>query len=235
MEGTDRSKVAKAGGTESAGAGKPQERAANRSTSTARKESGNIARTGAAGTGAAGTAPETKSIEKSPKVVTVNVPEVVEKPKKKKAATRSTRKKDTVSSEMLSDFIVGVSSMAAAKPETSHWQIDKKEADQISEPLCRIIEKNENLKKVAEQSDSIALVMACVMVIAPRAFMTYQIEKEKKAQKKNKVAKVEPHAAGGEKIDREAGKTTGNSGENHKRNAATNTNVEPTIHELLSI
>lgn len=164
-------------------------------------------------------------------MVAVNVPEVAEKPKKKKAATRTPKKKETVNSDMVSSFIVGVSQMAAAKPETAHWVIDKKEADQISDPLCRIIEKNEHLKKVAENSDSIALVMACVMVVAPRAYISYQMAKEKKAKQKHKVVKVENEV---KKVDTEAGKTQRSSGENHKRNATASTNVDPSIHELLS-
>ena len=164
-------------------------------------------------------------------MVTVNVPEVTEKPKKKKAATRTPKKKETVNPDMVSSFIVGVSQMAAAKPTTAHWVIDKKEADQISDPLCRIIEKNENLKKVAEQSDSIALVMACVMVVAPRAFISYQMAKEMKAQKKHKVVKVENEV---KKVDTETEKTKRSGGENHKRNANASTNVDASLHELLS-
>lgn len=162
-------------------------------------------------------------------MVTVNVPEVSEKPKKKRAAARTPKKKEAISSDMVSDFIVGVSQVAAVKPENAHWLIDKKEAEQIAVPLCRVIEKNENLKKVAEQSDSIALAMAVIMVVAPRAYISINQVKENKAKQKHKVAKEVKNN------DPETGKVKGNSGQDNKRNANAGTNVDPSISELLSI
>lgn len=232
MEGTDRSKAQETGRTEGTATG--TERKTSGSSSTARKSTGSTARTG---NGTGGTVTGTgqsanktaKQTEKSPQVVAVNVPEVAEKPKKKKAAARTPKKKETISSDMVSSFIVGVSQMAGAKPETKHWEISKAEADKISDPLCRIIEKNENLKKVAENSDSIALVMACVMVVAPRAYMSYQIMKQKKAQKKHNVVKEV------KQNDTETGKTTGSNRPDSRKNEPVGTSVPTDLHELFAL
>ena len=230
MEGKDRTEIKETGRTEGTGT----ERETSRGTSASRKERGATGTgTGTgAGTGA-GTATENKQGEKVPEVVTVNVPEVSEKPKKKrtvkKKAPAKKKEENTFSADMVADLISGCSQVVATKPENAHWNISKQEASQIAEPLVKVIENNENLKKVAEHSDSIALVMACFMVLGPRAYISLNMHKEQKARKKRAVVKeVAPN-------DRETEKTERGSGKDNRGNANANTNVDPSIHELLSL
>ena len=199
-------------------------------TSASRAKTGASAGT-SGGTSSAGTpSTENKQNEKIPQVVTVNVPE--EKPKKKRTVKKKTQPKKEesgLSSAMVSDLIVGCSQVVAAKPENAHWSIDKKEADQIAVPLVKVIEKNENLKKVAEHSDTVALVMACVMVFAPRAYISMNMAKEKKARKKHAVVNEVKHN------DRETEKIERGSGKDNRGHADAGTNVSPSISELLSV
>lgn len=191
-------------------------------------------RTSSAGTStgtSAGTNKENKQAEKSPQLVAVNVPE--EKPKKKKPVKKkpaAKKQNENMSGDMISDLIVGCSQAVAVIPDQAHWAINKDEAKQIADPLVKVIEKNESLKKVAEQSDSIALVMACAMVFGPRAYISIMAAKEKRAAKKRAmVAKEVKHDVP------ETRKTERGSEQNHKRNADASTNVGPALHELLSI
>lgn len=228
MEGTDRTKTEETGRTESTGTGTGK---ASGSTSASRKERGS-AGSGSTGTGTGTGTPsaENKQGEKVPQVVAVNIPE--EKPKKKRTVKKKTqpKKEETgLSANMVSDLIVGCSQVVATKPENAHWSIDKKEADQIAVPLVKVIEKNENLKKVAEHSDTVALVMACVMVFAPRAYISMNMAKEKKARKKHAVVNEVKHN------DRETEKIERGSGKDNRGHADAGTNVSPSISELLSV
>ena len=168
-------------------------------------------------------------------MVAVNVPEVKEaKPKR----TAKKKKDSGINAEMFADLISGASGVVASRPDMAHWMIDKKEAMQIADPLARVIEKSESLKKVAEHSDSIALAVACMSVFVPRAFITVAINKEKKMKKHNKV--MNELKAVKENHDSEARKTETRSGQAEIRNrkdagenAPAGTNVSEAISELV--
>lgn len=158
---------------------------------TARKESGKRGNnTDAGNNGNRGNKNTEEGKEKIPCVVTVNVPEVTEeKPKKKRAPKQTKKEKQNASIDLLTGLICGGSDMVALVPNCGHWSITEEEGRTIAEPLAKVIEKNEHLQKVMEQSDSIALVLACVSVFVPRMYMSYTIMQEKK--KKKEVLKNE--------------------------------------------
>lgn len=227
MEETNRGKINETGTAEGTGT----ERETGGSSSTSRKTgtTGSGSRSGGNGT-AAGTATENKQGEKVPQVVAVNVPE--EKPKKKKPAKKKPAPKkqnDNLSGDMISDLIVGCSQAVAVIPDQQHWAINKDEAKQIADPLVKVIEKNESLKKVAEQSDSIALVMACAMVFGPRAYISIMAAKEKRAAKKRAIAVKEV-----KHDDTKTREIKRGSEQDNRRDAHASTNVSPSLHELLS-
>lgn len=162
-------------------------------------------------------------------MVAVNVPEVKEKPKKKKAAPKTQKKEPAMSADFLADIITGTSEVVACKPETAHWKISKPEAKTIADPLSRVIEKNENLKKAAEHSDSIALVMACLTVVAPRAWVSYNMMKEKKAlQKRNKMKVVEKDVS-------ETGKAAEHNGKEPAKHAPDGAGISTSVSDLILI
>ena len=166
-------------------------------------------------------------------MVAVNVPEVKEKPKRKKATATKKKDQSGFSSDMVADLITGLSGVVATRPNMAHWMIDKEEAKQISDPLCKVIEKNEQLKKVAEHSDSIALAVACLTVFAPRMYITATMVKEEK-KKKKQIPVSDPEKVEVKRNDSETRKTEKNSGKHHKSDATANTNVDPSLSDLLS-
>lgn len=228
MEEKNRGKIDETGTAERTGT----ERETSGSSGTSRKETGSTGGTGngSGSTGSTGGKTENQQGQKVPQVVAVNVPE--EKPKKttkKKPAPK--KQENSFSGEMISDLIVGCSQAVAMIPDQQHWEINKQEAKQIADPLVKVIEKNESLKKVAEQSDSIALVMACAMVFGPRAYISIMAAKEKRAAKKRAVAVKEVK----NNDVPETGKVERSGNQDNKRNANAGTNVSPALSELLSI
>lgn len=123
-------------------------------------------------------------------MVTVNIPEPTEeKPKKKRKAAP---KKTGADVELLTNLICGGSEILAVTPNNAHWKISEEEGKTIAEPLAKVIAKNEHLKKVMEQSDSIALLIATMTVVAPRAYISYlQLQDKQRAKKEREVKKIE--------------------------------------------
>ena len=165
-------------------------------------------------------------------MVAVNVPEVKEtKPKR----TAKKKKDSGMNADMVADLITGASGVVASRPDMGHWMIDKKEALQIADPLCKVIEKNEALKKVAEHSDSIALAVACMSVFMPRIFITATISKEKKVQKQKKIIKAvnENHDSETGKAETGSGKAENGSRKNDAKPSDSGTNVSASLSELI--
>ena len=152
--------------------------------------------TGAAGTGAAGTGAAGK--EKEAKVSGLALikeakpdEKVQEKPEKKKPKrVRQTKKKEpALPVEQVDALIVSLSGIIAARPGCSHWAISESEAHSVSVPLCNILEKSEVLQQMGENADAVALGVAAISIILPRAMITVAEVKERKkrARTGNKV------------------------------------------------
>ena len=204
-------------GTEAgAGAGRSAERAEGGNTEAARKEGTAAGTAGTAGAGTAG-----KAEEKSPQVVTVNVP-TEKKPKRKPKAKKDT-KEQSASPELIRDLIVAGSQMVAMMPDMAHWEISSEEAQTIAAPLVKVIEKNDSLKKVVEQSDNIALAVAAMTVFAPRAYITVMQMQEKQKRKKERAAYENSTA-------RTSGEGAGSAGKDVGRDAAANKNPIPPLY-----
>lgn len=154
-------------------------------------------RTGTEGTGGSGTgAAAGKTAEKEPGkkpagLADVSQPEPVAvkpgevpEPKKPKARPKKVSKKkkqeNKIPAEQVDKLIVGMSQIVAAKPNCAHWAITEQEAHGISEPLCNILERSGLLEKMGENTDAIALVVACTTVFVPRIMLTASIRKEVK-------------------------------------------------------
>lgn len=130
-----------------------------------------------------------KQTEKSSELPPIVVPQPEEKKKRgrppKTTTSVKTKKNETsLNVSQITALIVATSSMMASREGFEHWMITEKEAQQIAQPLSNIIENNESFKKIAEHSDSIALVTACIMIFAPRIVITIQKGKKKKSVKK---------------------------------------------------
>lgn len=195
------------------------------STSTASAGSGNGGRAGErAGSGTDSKGNETKEIVSQ--VVTVDTGKSEEERKreernakrreryaKQKAETGQTVKprkvnqnkkqtEPTFDREQINNLVVSLSAIIASRPNCEQWLLDESEVDAITKPLCNIIAESEKLEVIAQNSNQIALGVACISVFAPRVLVTVQKAKAEK-EKKNNVRKVEQTKADIERLNRQ--------------------------------
>ena len=150
------------------------------------------------GTGAGGNETKRTAVEETdksvvlkqspPKKVAVTIPETGEKvePAKKKRSRKTTKKEADPS-----DLIKFMTAVNACIPQNSNFGILKlteTEIENIAKPLANILEKQEVLGKIAEKSDSIALVTAVIGAYAPRAIFVAQTIKVKKEKEKHEIS-----------------------------------------------
>ena len=107
--------------------------------------------------------------------------------------------------EQINGLIVGLSAIIASRPNCEQWLLSESEVDAITKPLCAIIAESEKLEVIAQNSNQIALGVACVSVFAPRLLVTVQKAKEEKEKKKD-VRKVEQTKADIERLNRDNNK-----------------------------
>lgn len=202
----------KAEGTGSGGA---------KSTSTTETKSRGRGRTGSGGTGGRGQQTEE---EKLPKLVPVDVPgkeeekaeidaKLEEKRKKDrerkarsranaKSSPRSKGKTKAPSMEILQlkPILMTVSTMVASREGFEIWALSEAEINTLCEPIENMLAKTSALEKVGENSDAIALAIACFTIFIPKFLMWNSTRKQKKAQVVTNYARPNP--------------TTGTSGRN---------------------
>ena len=164
---------------------------------------GGTGRTG--GTGGTGGKTEEK---KSDGLVVVDaekptIPAPPEKsPDKKPKKVRKNKKQvPALPVDQVDSLIVSLSGIVASRPHCEHWLISEQEAHTISQPLCNILDKYDVFNKVGTHSDAIALVVASVSVILPRAMLSMAMMKEGKkrartGQSTDVAVKEKPPKAG---------------------------------------
>ena len=91
---------------------------------------------------------------------------------------------DAIDTTQINALIATLSAIVASRPDCEHWLLTEKEIDSITQPLSKMLAESEALSKINENSNQIALVIACVSVFAPRLFVTAQKMKEKKEREK---------------------------------------------------
>lgn len=91
---------------------------------------------------------------------------------------------DVIDTTQINALIATVSAIVASRPDCEHWLLTEKEIDSITQPLAKMLAESEALSKINENSNQIALVIACVSVFAPRLFVTVNKMKEKKEREK---------------------------------------------------
>lgn len=143
----------------------------------------------------------------------------VEKPKTTRKKPRKVNKKkadtNTIGADQISILITSLSAIVASRPNTAHWQLTPDESKSIAEPLAKLIEKNDNLKNLGEHADALALVTACITVIAPRAILSVnmaKVEKEKNKNGRNIVTNPGSNQEPG--IDEKGKNSSGSPGDN---------------------
>ncbi len=180
-----------------------------KSTGSTKTESGGRRGTGSGGTGGRGKTEE----EKLPKLVAVDVPgkeeekeeidtKLEEKRKKDrerkarsranaKSSSRSRGKAKAPSMEILQlkPILMTVSQMVATREGFEVWALSEMEINTLCEPIENMLAKTAALEKVGENSDAIALAIACFTIFVPKFLMWNATRKQKKAQVVTNYAK----------------------------------------------
>ena len=163
-----------------------------KNTSTKKASDGGTGRGKGTGTGTDNNSGGTTEKEKSTGLALVNpqteessVPTPKKASKPRKRTTKKTAKKndEAFNSEQITALIMTTSAILSTSERGKFFALTEIEAKQIAEPLAKLIANNDSLKSLGEHSDSIALVMACFMIFAPRVFMWLQYEKAHKKPK----------------------------------------------------
>lgn len=126
--------------------------------------------------------------------VKVNPVSEVEKPEEKpeEKPKKKTRKKkaELVSADDLDNLFMPIFGLVASRPNMEHWAVSKKEIHSITVPLANIIQKNDNLSKLATNTDELALIIACISLFLPRMTVTVKQVKENKKNGKPETTSV---------------------------------------------
>lgn len=102
------------------------------------------------------------------------------KPRKVNKNTKS----DKLDTTQINALLITLSAIVASRPNMEHWLLTEKEVESITTPLCKMLEESEALAKVTENSNQIALVIACATVFMPRVVLTAtKIKKQKGVEK----------------------------------------------------
>ncbi|HFN6681885.1 TPA: hypothetical protein ACHGJG_005141 [Escherichia coli] len=119
-----------------------------------------------------------------------------------KSSPRSKGKTKAPSMEILQlkPILMTVSTMVASREGFEIWALSEAEINTLCEPIENMLAKTSALEKVGENSDAIALAIACFTIFIPKFLMWNSTRKQKKAQVVTNYARPNP--------------TTGTSGRN---------------------
>lgn len=222
-----------------------------KSPGTAETKSRGRRGTGSGGSGGNGQAEETGL----PKLVPVDVPgkeaEMSEEEKKleekrakdrerkarsranAKSSPRSKGKTKAPSMEILQlkPILMTVSTMVATREGFEIWALSETEINTLCEPIENMLAKTAALEKVGENSDAIALAIACFTIFVPKFLMWNATRKQKKAQVVTNYAKsIQPTGnAGGNK----AGTTRANSGPSGGESSVSSQSFSGELNQLI--
>ena len=178
---------------------------------------------------------ETKEVETKLPTPVQNAPKQVsistsseEKPEKKTRKRATKKKEPAFDTSQIDALFIGLTDYIASRPNMSHWKMTEKEVKSITEPLGNMIAKSEQLAKITEHSDAIALTLAVVTIFAPRIFISMQMSAETKKMKKagfnTKKAEVKENGTG--RQEKETGNSSGADASKPKHSGNANPNRE---------
>lgn len=106
------------------------------------------------------------------------------KPRKVNAAKKQTSE-PVINTEQINALIISLSAIVASRPNCEQWLLTESEVEAITKPLCAMIAESDKLEVIAQNSNQIALAVACVSVFAPRIMVTVQKMKAEKEKEKH--------------------------------------------------
>ena len=214
MEENSKRKISSTG---EAGEGQPEEKGAGGEGTTAASAGRTRGTSGRSGRRTAGAAEEKdqsaetlgvpevekpKKTAEKPGDVPIMLPTMTDEEKKKlkerERAKRYREKKkaekqaqaqpvEMFNNEQLVALVVTLSGLIAARPGCQHWQLTQPEAQQLVTPICNIVKANTNIQDLGKYADHIALVIACVTILLPRAIISIQQLAQQRGKKKEVV------------------------------------------------
>lgn len=113
------------------------------------------------------------------------------KPAKRKKQPKLTVADDPLVKEMISGLVHTVFGLIAFRAG-EHWALTAEEANKITEPTIRIMDRFNVLDKVAASSDFIALGLAATAVFTPRVVYSVQLHNHNKKLKEMGLSRVQP-------------------------------------------
>lgn len=105
--------------------------------------------------------------------------------KKTRAKKTKSAEPPVINSTMISGLIGALSTIVASRPNMEIWKLSDEEIKSVAEPLANIIQKSEQLSKIAEHTDAIALTIAVTTIAVPRVMYMSNQAKERKEILKN--------------------------------------------------
>jgi hypothetical protein len=113
-------------------------------------------------------------------LVKLDLPDGVKKGRGRPKGTTAKKEKETkLKTSDISPLISTVFSLVSLKAG-EHWSLSDVEAESISKPLCNILDKLNLTEKVSNLSDGAGLVLALIVIVAPRVMISASLKKETK-------------------------------------------------------
>ena len=184
----------KTNGTARTGKGRSSE---STSATDTRKE-----RTGTAGTAGTGTGTETGTQKVVSGLATIDAEEEKRLERNRKRRERYAKEKEAnggqvkprkvngkkkdavIDTQQIDTLILSIFTVIGSRPNCEQWLLSENEVKSITKPLAAMLAESEALSVISQNSNQIALVMACITVFAPRVFVTVQKMNNKKEMEK---------------------------------------------------
>lgn len=115
---------------------------------------------------------------------------------------RKTKTANTIDTTEIDKVLCNISTIVASRPNMAHWQLTEQEVHTITQPLGNILQKYGLFDKVTENSNEIALVVACVSVFAPRIMVSVAVAKQNAKPKENVRVEKPKVQTGGDNNDK---------------------------------
>jgi hypothetical protein len=147
-----------------------------------------------------------------------------------KGSNASKKEKETkLNSNDIAPLVSTVFSLVSLKAG-EHWSLSDAEAESITKPLCNILDKLNLTEKVSNLSDGAGLVLALIVIVAPRVMISASLKKETKEKiiEKNgggELGKVRDFKANGNRNTGDSDKRTTESLQNNGNSIKTAVNT----------
>jgi len=140
---------------------------------------------------------------------------------------RKSKTANVIDTTEIDKMLCNLSTIVASRPNMAHWQLSEQEVHTITQPLGNILQKYGLFDKVTENSNEIALAVACVSVFAPRIMVSVAVAKQNAKPKENVRAEKPKAQMGGDKngktkTERKTEKPVGNRSGGNATNGTDN-------------